>query len=452
MRRIAKSLQILVVQTLAFTTEPSSYSPMVAPDATSASSPKTAFPDSPFKTVFPPSRDSSRRGTPAATAAVTNTALESLDPYLPHFLKRVLRHPNRLYHLNELFHRLSRTIKSLKTEKRLARLFLDQNRYVDVLPFDHSLVQLSDGAYINASWVHTTIQYNNTSNTTTANSNANSDSKWYIVAQAPLPHTLHCFWQMVAENGVRVIVCLTRLEEAGRERCTQYWPNSQGEPLLLSSNLKLWLVRESLLFEGSVVHRELCLEAYGKSLTIHQLHYLGWPDQGVPSCTRTVAQMAVLSKQLSAQSNDLPAAPVLVHCSAGIGRSGAFCAIDSVLESISLKPIFSEEFEGEEDIVLKTITEMRRWRPYLVQNAAQFAFCYDVLTNWMQDRVQSALSAPIGNIAISSHEGEEDEDDERLPTLTLNEDSLLNEEEVMSIVSEYDDDDDEDDDDHYHEI
>ncbi|XP_043856429.1 receptor-type tyrosine-protein phosphatase F isoform X20 [Dromiciops gliroides] len=227
-----------------------------------------------------------------------------------------------------------------------------KNRYANVIAYDHSRVILTsiDGVpgsdYINANYIDGYRKQNA-----------------YIATQGPLPETLGDFWRMVWEQRTATIVMMTRLEEKSRVKCDQYWPSRGTETygfvqvtLLDTVELATYTVRTFALYKtGSSEKREL-----------RQFQFLAWPDHGVPEYpTPTLAFL----RRVKA-CNPLDAGPMVVHCSAGVGRTGCFIVTDAMLERM--------KHEKTVDIY-GHVTCMRSQRNYMVQTEDQYVFIHEAL-------------------------------------------------------------------------
>ncbi|XP_051855913.1 receptor-type tyrosine-protein phosphatase F isoform X13 [Antechinus flavipes] len=227
-----------------------------------------------------------------------------------------------------------------------------KNRYANVIAYDHSRVILAsiDGVpgsdYINANYIDGYRKQNA-----------------YIATQGPLPETLGDFWRMVWEQRTATIVMMTRLEEKSRVKCDQYWPSRGTETygfvqvtLLDTVELATYTVRTFALYKtGSSEKREL-----------RQFQFLAWPDHGVPEYpTPTLAFL----RRVKA-CNPLDAGPMVVHCSAGVGRTGCFIVTDAMLERM--------KHEKTVDIY-GHVTCMRSQRNYMVQTEDQYVFIHEAL-------------------------------------------------------------------------
>ncbi|XP_030428175.1 receptor-type tyrosine-protein phosphatase F isoform X15 [Gopherus evgoodei] len=227
-----------------------------------------------------------------------------------------------------------------------------KNRYANVIAYDHSRVILTsvDGVpgsdYINANYIDGYRKQNA-----------------YIATQGPLPETLSDFWRMVWEQRTATIVMMTRLEEKSRVKCDQYWPGRGTETygliqvtLLDTVELATYTVRTFALYKnGSSEKREL-----------RQFQFMAWPDHGVPEYPTPI--LAFLRRVKAC--NPLDAGPMVVHCSAGVGRTGCFIVIDAMLERM--------KHEKTVDIY-GHVTCMRSQRNYMVQTEDQYIFIHESL-------------------------------------------------------------------------
>lgn len=230
------------------------------------------------------------------------------------------------------------------------------NRYIDVLPYDKSRIKLTrtgDIDYINANLV--TVP---------------KAARQYILTQGPLPETVSHFWSMVWEQKSTVIVMLNRCVELENfVKCEQYWPESVGgrfEYPNVELNVTLTDAEEKKHF--TIRHLLLEDEKTEKSREILQFQYKAWPDHGQPnSPTSFLRLLTAIRKSGGLDKMD---EPTIVHCSAGIGRSGTFCLIDSVLSMVENQG----STEGIE--ISNTLIEMRDYRMGLIQSPVQLKFAY----------------------------------------------------------------------------
>ncbi|XP_040613225.1 receptor-type tyrosine-protein phosphatase delta isoform X50 [Mesocricetus auratus] len=227
-----------------------------------------------------------------------------------------------------------------------------KNRYANVIAYDHSRVLLSaiegipGSDYVNANYIDGYRKQNA-----------------YIATQGSLPETFGDFWRMVWEQRSATVVMMTKLEERSRVKCDQYWPSRGTEThglvqvtLLDTVELATYCVRTFALYKnGSSEKRE-----------VRQFQFTAWPDHGVPE--HPTPFLAFLRRVKTCNPPD--AGPMVVHCSAGVGRTGCFIVIDAMLERI--------KHEKTVDIY-GHVTLMRAQRNYMVQTEDQYIFIHDAL-------------------------------------------------------------------------
>ncbi|XP_052602826.1 receptor-type tyrosine-protein phosphatase S isoform X12 [Peromyscus californicus insignis] len=227
-----------------------------------------------------------------------------------------------------------------------------KNRYANVIAYDHSRVILQPlegivgSDYINANYVDGYRRQNA-----------------YIATQGPLPETFGDFWRMVWEQRSATVVMMTRLEEKSRIKCDQYWPNRGTETygfiqvtLLDTMELATFCIRTfSLHKNGSSEKRE-----------VRHFQFTAWPDHGVPEYPTPF--LAFLRRVKTCNPPD--AGPIVVHCSAGVGRTGCFIVIDAMLERIKTEKTVD---------VYGHVTLMRSQRNYMVQTEDQYSFIHEAL-------------------------------------------------------------------------
>jgi receptor-type tyrosine-protein phosphatase N len=237
------------------------------------------------------------------------------------------------------------TTEAFKTENK------KKNRYPDKLPYDHNRVILnavlngSNSDYINASSV----------------TDHDPRNPSYIVSQGPLSQTVADFWQMIWEQGCVVIVMLSRLQDNGYQLCHRYWPEEGSEQYHI---FEVHLVSEHVWCDDYLV-RSVYLKntRTGETRTVTQFHFRSWPAQSVPSSTKALLEFRrKVNKSYRGRS-----APICVHCSDGVGRSGTYVLIDMVLNRMA---------KGAKEIdIAATLEHIRDQRSGMVQTKPQFEFC-----------------------------------------------------------------------------
>ncbi|KAJ0175065.1 hypothetical protein K1T71_009206 [Dendrolimus kikuchii] len=260
---------------------------------------------------------------------------------------------------------------------------LAKNRYTDVLCYDHSRVLLSQTDpddpttdYINANYVDGYKQKNA-----------------YICTQGPLPKTFGDFWRMVWEQGTLVIVMTTRAMERGRVKCGQYWPLGVGTRVVHAAHA---ITTEAVEQEDdyTITHLLLTDLRTEQSRRVWHGQYTRWPDYGVPGGGRAApvlrflhrvrrAQHAALADLGDAWAGHSRGPPIVVHCSAGIGRTGTFLTLDICAMRLGA--------EGVAD-VRATVERIRAQRAHSIQMPDQYVFCHLAILEYavMQGYLESA--------------------------------------------------------------
>lgn len=246
-----------------------------------------------------------------------------------------------------------------------------KNRYKNILPFNDTRVILQDSDpeivgsdYINANYVKNTM-----------GGRESGDQKVYIATQGCLATTVNDFWHMVWQENTRVIVMTTREVEKGRNKCVPYWPDPQslkefGQYVVTSQS-----EREAADYKVRVLE-VAPLNKPKHSRTIWHYQYLSWPDHGVPQEPGGVLSFLT---QVNAKQAEYPdTGPMIIHCSAGIGRTGTIVVIDMIIETI-------ETIGLDWDIdIPKYIQMVREQRSGMVQTEAQYKFIYLSVSQYIQ--------------------------------------------------------------------
>ncbi|XP_076472570.1 tyrosine-protein phosphatase non-receptor type 11-like [Babylonia areolata] len=260
-----------------------------------------------------------------------------------------------------------------------------KNRYKNILPFDHTRVVLNDGDpnivgsdYINANYI-------------SSEEDTVEPKKTYIATQGCLHSTTTDFWRMVWQDNSRVIVMTTKEVERGKSKVAKYWPdeNSEREFAAYNATFRVQYLNEKA--ESDYIRRELLLIREAKDgqvaeepRKIFQFYFHTWPDYGVPSDPGSVLHVLHM---VNTQQEDVPdAGPIIVHCSAGIGRTGTFIVLDILLNQIK-----THGFDCDIDIQ-KTILMVRSQRSGMVQTEAQYKFVYMAVHRYIETE-KSRLAA-----------------------------------------------------------
>ncbi|KAL8843081.1 MAG: hypothetical protein Q9176_002384 [Flavoplaca citrina] len=338
-----------------------------------------------------------------------------------------------------------------------------KNRYKDMLPYDHSRVRLQDIPpgdcdYVNAS--HLKAEWSN---------------RHYIASQAPVPATFQDFWNVTWQQDARVIVMLTAESEGGQTKCHPYWLTDNYGPLKVqvigerrasldppksssgdrSSDRAGHGRRRSTTISNSVssqastapppmdpdtphvIIRKLLLshdaQPYAPMREITQLQYSSWPDFGAPAHPFHVLGLVeqcgeVVQGYSSEQGSNNPAPdnerPVIVHCSAGCGRTGTFCTVDSVIDMMKrqkqvqqgrhIPNLKQQDLSKQEnswitsdtdDLIVKTVEDFRLQRLSMVQTLRQFVLCYESVLEYVATQMPESNIKKLAGQDRRSYQG-----------------------------------------------
>ncbi|XP_077440770.1 receptor-type tyrosine-protein phosphatase C isoform X2 [Vanacampus margaritifer] len=273
-----------------------------------------------------------------------------------------------------------------------------KNRYVDILPYDYNRVHLSTGNgeagcdYINASFI-----------------DGYKESKKYIAAQGPKEETVCDFWRMIWEQRSSVIVMVTRCEEGNKNKCVQYWPSLDRETEMFEEFV-VKLTSEDHYPDYVIRHINLTNRRENSEREVTHIQFVSWPDHGVPEEPHLLLK---LRRRVNSFKNVF-SGPIVVHCSAGVGRTGTYIGIDAMMECL--------EAEGKVDIY-GYVFKLRKHRCLMVQVEAQYILIHQALLEHNQfgetEISLSALHNALSMLKESNSDNEptflEDEFD-RLPT------------------------------------
>ncbi|XP_056897549.1 tyrosine-protein phosphatase non-receptor type 18 isoform X2 [Takifugu flavidus] len=234
-----------------------------------------------------------------------------------------------------------------------------KNRYKDVLPYDQSRVVLSlpvadcDSDYINASFIQGATK-----------------NRSYIASQGPLSSTVTDFWRMIWQYDVKVIVMACREVEMGKKKCQRYWT-----PLHQSAAFGPFTVcnEEEASPTDQMVVRTLRVTYNQDTRSVVQYHFLSWPDHDVPSEAQGILSLLELARTTQGTHTS----PLLVHCSAGCGRTGVICALDYIHDLLVTK--IAADFS-----IMKVVLELRTQRTTAVQTKDQYLFIFRAVTSMFE--------------------------------------------------------------------
>ncbi|XP_063446352.1 uncharacterized protein LOC134725939 [Mytilus trossulus] len=225
-----------------------------------------------------------------------------------------------------------------------------KNRFLTTWPYDHSRVVLNGDTkhdFINASYI-----------------DSYDKEKAYIASQGPKKNTLRDFWHMIWQENVGKIVMVTKLEEERRKKCEQYWPKTINKAIMID-NFRLTMTAE--ICHTVYVYRLIILHNKTKKQErkVHHFHFTQWPDHGIPDSIKLVN----FYRKVKAEKGDNDG-QIVVHCSAGVGRTGTFIAVDALYGH--------GKNVGYVDI-MEYVQMMRKDRMNMVQTHEQYAIVFEAL-------------------------------------------------------------------------
>ncbi|PRP77053.1 receptor-type tyrosine-protein phosphatase S [Planoprotostelium fungivorum] len=240
-----------------------------------------------------------------------------------------------------------------------------KNRYSNVLPKEHTRVKLSPipgeecSDYINGNYIGGLLP---------------GTEQEYIATQGPLQTTFQDFWRMVWEQSSSVIVMLTKEIEDERLKCDRYWPEPDTPLVVGDFRIELLDVME----KEELTERTFSLtnEQSDETRKVYQFQFTAWPDHDLPTTQNPMEAFLDLAHKVDQLNNTH--GPLIVHCSAGIGRSGTFCAVHSIIEKMR-SDVKNNPSEVPKFNMIKTVMQMRASRSGMVQTKDQYKFCYQTI-------------------------------------------------------------------------
>ncbi|XP_063613913.1 receptor-type tyrosine-protein phosphatase alpha-like [Penaeus indicus] len=229
------------------------------------------------------------------------------------------------------------------------------------MPFDKTRVILkrfSDDPYsdyINASYVHSF-----------------SKNKRFIATQGPKNTTVQDFWRMIWEQNVYVIIMVTSCNEGAKNKCSQYWPHVNEAPFCFPrEGLTVYTTKEST--KSSYVVRRIQIIKGDDQRNCLQYQYLEWPDMGCPASPNALVSFVAAVRPVFA----LWDFHVVVHCSAGVGRTGTFIGLHNIMQEID---------QGNSIDIYECVLKMRDCRMNMVQTQRQYAYLYKCALQYYKQR------------------------------------------------------------------
>ena len=253
---------------------------------------------------------------------------------------------------------------NLEYHKSYLDIFQDSNphldRYSDIKPYKHNTLKMSNKSqYINASPI-----------------NIQGKQNYFISTQGPKPETIEDFWTMVYDYNSNIVVMLCKLLEGGRKKCENYW-----EAKMKSFEI---VIEKEETFDMYVV-RTLKLKNLEKKdeRIVYQFHFTGWPDHGVPDISN--GKVFEIFCEINKKVDELNKGkdPIIVHCSAGVGRTGTFVSM-YLLEKEIMKQI-NDKCDFIRFNIFNLVRKIKEMRMYMVQTLGQYKLIYSFVEYLLEE-------------------------------------------------------------------
>lgn len=256
------------------------------------------------------------------------------------------------------------------------------NRYPKILPYNFNAVSVngedkketSENNYINASFINGPFK---------------EDEKMFIATQGPLPGTLASFWKMIISHKVSVIIMLANVKEEGRDKSEMYWPATPGTSKIIpkqsdtEEDIEIKFLSESAVIANAFFMREFLIN---DKIKVTHLHVICWPDHNVPNEDIGFGVIDTLINILNEYKEANPGAPVVIHCSAGVGRTGTFIAIYNIIKC--LKSLLKKKKTDSHIIpffnVFNVVRKLREQRFSMISDTSQYKLIYQFCLEWIQ--------------------------------------------------------------------
>ena len=230
--------------------------------------------------------------------------------------------------------------------------YFNLDRYSDIKPYKHNKISINNGKrYINASPI-----------------NIGKKEKYFISTQGPKPETIEDFWTMVYENNSNVIVMLCNVTEGGRIKCENYWEKPQMKKFSVE------IQNEEKSKMHTIRTLKLKIKEKNEERIINQIHFTAWPDHGIPDISdgKVFQDFCEINQKVDELNNKNN--PMIVHCSAGVGRTGTFVSMYLLEKEIN------EQIHAKKNYIrfniFNLVRKIKEMRLYMVQNVDQYRFVY----------------------------------------------------------------------------
>ena len=246
------------------------------------------------------------------------------------------------------------------------------NRHNDILPYvfnavplDLNITEKNLDNYINASYIDGPTK---------------NEFKLFIATQGPLKETIPSFWKMIYNHKIKLVVMLSSSLEEVEGRNEIYWPREKETPLSFEeNNLFIEFVNKEEIIQDAVILKKFKING---EFEVKQMHIICWPDHGMPSDQNLAREIVdTMINYMKAERNENKS-PIVVHCSAGVGRTGTVIAIYEIVLCLEYLKKFNKPLVMN---VFNVVRKLREQRYSLVTDTDQYKFIYDYSLNWIKN-------------------------------------------------------------------
>ena len=252
-------------------------------------------------------------------------------------------------------------------EKFLKAPGIKLDRHSDISPYKFNYIPISNDEppntinnYINASFIHGPFK--------------NEDYNLFIATQGPLNQTVSAFWKMILYHKIHLIIMLANLNEIGITKSAEYWPTKVNKVKDIDKSISIELISEEDYYESYALIRKFKIN---KTFEIVQIHVTSWPDHEYPDNNKVIDKLIETCDENRKMYSD---SPIVVHCSAGVGRTGTFIAIYNIIKCLKVEkemgvlPLFN---------VFNVVRKLREMRFMLVRSELQYKYIYNYCYEWI---------------------------------------------------------------------
>ena len=233
------------------------------------------------------------------------------------------------------------------------------DRYSDIHPYKYNTIYLSNNKYVNASSINIYKE------------------KYFISTQGPKQETIEDFWTMVDENNVNVIAMICNEMENGIEKCSNYWSESNEMEAYKISIENTTIKKEYLIREIKLINNST-----SKERIVKQIQFIGWPDHGVPDVSDEIVFEA-FNEMIELVDKFREDSPIVVHCSAGVGRTGTFISMYCLSKEIKSQIDKNDNEKGIQFSIFNLVRKLKEMRIFSVQTQMQYNLIYQYVDHFL---------------------------------------------------------------------